>query len=141
MEFIASAIESVAGAARRPVDECHWQALLKDGVERAGIAMDDALGGGCQGVSGGRLVQVSEHPASEGVCAGCSLRGMVGGVPRDETQYVPAVFVDAEVVRRMRVAEGLQVGQHPGGECSAPIASAAHRVANAHDLQRIVSAG
>jgi hypothetical protein len=78
--------------------------LLKDRIERPGVAVDHALVTIGQRVTCGDLVQPTEHRTTACVGATRALTGMVGRLARDVAQNVPALAVDAAVTRRVRIA-------------------------------------
>jgi hypothetical protein len=116
---IAEVVQPVARAAGVPVDEGDRKPGLEDRVEWPRIAMDDALATPGQFMRGGRIVQTSQHLAPGRVRAGCTPAGMVGGPAGNEGEHVPAVIIDAQEARRMFIANGFQIGQHPDGEACA----------------------
>jgi hypothetical protein len=137
---VGQVVEPLTRPGRVPVDERHRPALLADGVERAGIAVNDALVAERPRMPGGRVMQPPQHPSGLPVRAGGSLAGMICRLTWDVGQDVAAMLVDAQVPRCVGKASRLEVAQQARDLLRAMPASAAHCLADPYDVLGVVPA-
>lgn len=87
---VAQVIEWLAWAASGPVDEGDGQAVLTDGVEWAGVAVDDTVLITREGMAGGCLMQLAKHHSGTRIRSLGPPRGMVGRLAHEPTSPQPA---------------------------------------------------